>query len=161
MPLEPAVVPLKTTANIARFSHLETYLSLTRKIRFRHQLLTSIFICYVCKTKHTHCAKNKTCTVWKETMQLTQAHIFTYLFLNVQTGSALQNAPGEYLFQVYVTSYVARWYSKRSFKMRYPRLLTSSLSPCGPINNRDEKTQRQAIQLNEEMFLRFRKHHHN
>lgn len=34
---------------------------------------------------------------------------------------------------------------------------TSSLSPCGPINNRDEKAQRQAMQLNVEMFSCFRK----
>lgn len=126
MPLEPAVVPLKTTANISR---RPTYISKEKKYAFPHQLLMSISIRYVCKMKHTHCAKHETFAVWKETMQLTQAHIFTYLFLNVQTGSALQNAPGEYLFQVYVTSYGARWPCKRSFKRRYPCLLSHILPP--------------------------------
>lgn len=97
MPSEHKVVPLKTTANISLVPHLETNLHQKRKICFpteREVLPNNIFICSICKTKHTHYEKDKTCTTWKETMQLTLAHIFTYFFLNVQTGSAPQNAPG-------------------------------------------------------------------
>nr|KAF6331905.1 hypothetical protein mPipKuh1_008208 [Pipistrellus kuhlii] len=109
-----------------------------KKYAFPHQLPMSISIRYVCKIRHTHCAKDKTFTVWKETRQLTQTHIFIYLFLNVQKGSALQNAPGEYLFQVYATSYVARWYSKGSFKMRYPCLL-SRILPLSLWTNKQQR----------------------